>query len=299
MVSGPLTVTATSSAPRVRLGLADLSTTVPTTGGVASATFETYGLGGTQRVTAADCSAVDQCNDPIGVDVTVDNGAPTITAPASGEEVRADAVAAAANAPGGSVRFSLDNSHRGVLDAAAPFTANLSTERAADGPHTVNAVLCRTDGSVCDTGHVASVPVQVSRLHPGISSLSPTAISPDGDGRKDATTVTYRLDRRQRTALVVRDAAGREVYRRALGNLAAGKHTATWNGRLTARPGRARRGLHPADRDVRRHLAGAGQLPGARRPPRPVADRRPPLVEARPAGERRLPGHRHGRRAAR
>ena len=96
----------------------------------------------------------------------------------------------------------------------------------------MNAMLCRTDGSVCDTGHVASVPVQVSRLHPGISSLSPTAISPDGDGRKDVTTVTYRLDRRQRTALVVRDPGGREVYRRALGTLAAGKHTATWNGRL-------------------------------------------------------------------
>jgi len=238
VVSGTLTVTVSSSAPRVRLGLADLSTTVPTSGGVASATFETYGLGGSQRVTAADCSSADQCHDASGVDVTVDNGTPAITAPASGEEVRADAVTVSANAPGGSVRFALDssalNSGSGVLDTAAPFTANLSTEQAADGAHTVNAVLCRTDGSVCDTGHVASVPVQVTRLHPGISSVSPGAISPNGDGRKDSTTVTYRLDRRQRTALVVRDAAGREVYRRALGNPAAGKHTAKWNGRLGA-----------------------------------------------------------------
>jgi flagellar hook assembly protein FlgD len=233
VVSGPLTVSATSAAPRVQLSLADQSTTVTTRDGVASATFETYGLGGAQQVTAADCSAADQCNAPSTIPVTVDNGAPAITAPAVGQEVREDAVPVTANAPGGAVRFSLD-SERGVIDSTAPFAAALSTERSADGGHTVKAVLCRSDGTVCDSGHVASVTVQVSRLHPGITALSPAAISPDGDGRRDATRVTYRLDRREQAALVVRDPAGQEVYRRSLGTLAAGTHTATWEGVLTS-----------------------------------------------------------------
>ncbi len=225
VVSGLLTVTATSNAPRVRLGLADLTTTVTTRDGVASASFETYGLGGSQPVTAADCSAVDQCNDPIAFGVSVDNGAPTITSPAPGQEVRADSLPVTASAPGGAVRFFLDDTP-GVTDGTAPYGADLSTERLTDGQHSVRAALCRSDGLVCDLGHVASVPVRVSRLHPGITGLSPAAISPDGDGRRDATTVTYRLDRRQSTALVVRDASGAEVYRRGLGSLAAGKHTA-------------------------------------------------------------------------
>ena len=233
VVSGLLTVTATSNAPRVRLGLADLTTTVTTRDGVASASFETYGLGGSQPVTAADCSAVDQCNDPIAFGVSVDNGAPTITSPAPGQEVRADSLPVTASAPGGAVRFFLDDAP-GVTDGTAPYGADLSTERLTDGQHSVRAALCRSDGLVCDLGHVASVPVRVSRLHPGITGLSPTAISPDGDGRRDATTVTYRLDRRQSTALVVRDASGAEVYRRGLGSLAAGKHTAGWDGRRSA-----------------------------------------------------------------
>jgi flagellar hook assembly protein FlgD len=233
VVSGLLTVTATSNAPRVRFGLADLSSTVATRDGVATAAFETYGLGGHQQVTAADCSAVDQCNDPAAVGVTVDNGGPTIAAPASGQEVRADTLAMTASAPGGAVRLFLDDTP-GVTDGTAPYAADLPTERLADGQHSASAALCRSDGTVCDLSSVASVPVQVSRLHPGITGLSPTAISPDGDGRRDATTVTYRLDRRQTTALVVRDSSGAEVYRRGLGRRGAGTHTATWNGRRSA-----------------------------------------------------------------
>ncbi len=235
VVNGLLTVTATTSAPRVRFGLADLTSIATTRDGVASATFETYGLSGHQQVTAADCSGVDQCNDPGVLDVTVDNGAPTITSPAAGQEIRADTLTVTADAPGGAVRLFFDDTP-GVTDGAPPYAADLPTERLPDGQHGAQAALCRSDGTVCDLAHVTSVPVQVRRLHPGITGLSPTAISPDGDGHRDATTVTYRLDRRQTTALVVRDASGAEVYRRGLGSRDPGSHTATWNGRRSGRP---------------------------------------------------------------
>ena len=230
-VAGVVTVSAASAAPRVRLTFADLASTVTTSGGVASATFESYGLSGDQRVTATDCSAVDQCNaSPAVVGVVVGNGTPTLTSPAPAQDVRADSLTVAAMAPGGAVRLYVDGTP-GVIDRSAPFAADLPTESLADGTHAVRAAICRSDGSVCDQAHPAEVAVQVNRLHPGISKVSPARISPNGDGRRDRTTVTYRLDRAQATRLQVRDAGGQVVYTRGLGNRPAGTSSAGWDGR--------------------------------------------------------------------
>lgn len=234
-VAGRVTVSVATTAPRVQLSLADQTTTVTSSGGAASASFETYGEAGPQPVRAADCSVVDQCGDPQGVTVEVANPDPVVTSPAAGTDVRDDAVAVSADAPAdAAVRFQLDDGATGtVTDATAPFAAELPTGALADGGHVVRALLCRSDGSVCDTGHGGQVPVTVTRLHPAVLGVSPGAISPDRDGRQDRTTVSYRLDRTQTPALRVVGPAGAVVYQRSLGSQPAGTHTATWDGRRT------------------------------------------------------------------
>jgi flagellar hook assembly protein FlgD len=233
-VSGTITVTASSSAPRVRLGLGDLVQNVAVAGGVASANFSTYGLAGRQPVTAADCSVVDQCEGPTSVAVTVDNPAPALTAPLPGQGVRGDTLSATADAPAGSaVRFTVDGATSGprvATDTTAPFAVTFGTEGLGDGLHTVRAYLCR-DTVVCDGTRAGEAAVTVTRLHPGIVSVSPDAISPNGDGRQDSTKVTYRLDRSQTPTLQVRNQFGEVIYRKTLGRQDAGQHVVTWTGR--------------------------------------------------------------------
>jgi flagellar hook assembly protein FlgD len=232
-VSGTATVSVATTAPRVRLGLGDLTQVVSAAGGVATAGFATYGLDGPQTVTAADCSRIDQCNDAkTTVTAVVATGGPTLTAPAGGSAQVGDSISAAADAPtDAAVRFSVEGGRVSVTDTTAPFAADLTTEPLADGTHVVSAVLCRRDASVCDTAHPSRATVSVDRLHPGITGLSKTRISPDGDGRADTTRVRYRLDQRSTVTLRVRDAAGRVVTSRSLGSLSAGGHDVVWNGR--------------------------------------------------------------------
>ena len=232
-VSGTATVSVSTTAPRVRLGLGDLTQLVSAAGGVATAGFATYGLDGPQTVTAADCSRIDQCSEArTAVTSVVANGGPVLTSPADGSLQAGDAVSATAEAPAdAAVRFTVEGSRVSVTDASAPFAADLTTEPLGDGSHIVSAVICRRDGSVCDTAHPSRATVSVDRLHPGITGLSATRISPDGDGRADTTQVRYRLDQRASVTLRIRDAAGRVVTARSLGSLPAGGHEVVWNGR--------------------------------------------------------------------
>ena len=117
-------------------------------GGVASATFSTYGLAGRQPVSAADCSVVDQCEGPTTVAVTVDNPAPALTAPVPGQEVRGDTLSATADAPAGAaVRFTVDGATSGpgvATDTTAPYAVTLDTESLGDGlPHRARLPLPR------------------------------------------------------------------------------------------------------------------------------------------------------------
>ena len=232
-VSGTAVVSVSTTAPRVRLGLGDLTQVVSSSGGVATTGFATYGLDGPQTVTAADCSRIDQCSEAkAAVTAVVANGGPTLTSPADGSPQVGDKISATAEAPAdAAVRFSVEGSRVSVTDSSAPFAADLTTEPLADGTHVVSAVLCRRDGTVCDAAHPSRATVSVDRLHPGITGLSATRISPDGDGRADTTRVRYRLDQRATVTLRVRDAAGRVVTTRGLGSLPAGGHEVVWNGR--------------------------------------------------------------------
>ena len=208
--SGVATVSATSSAPKVRLGIGDLTKVVTTSGGAATATFATYGLNGPQTASAADCSAISQCSETAAtVTTTVSNAAPTITSPAEGSTQTGDQIRVSAEAPdGAAVRFRVDGTSLSAT-TTAPYTASLPLETLANGTHTVSAVLCRADAARCDTGNPVRVGITVQRLHPSITGLSTAQLSPNGDGRNDATTVRYRLEARQTVTFRVRDGAGR------------------------------------------------------------------------------------------
>ena len=232
-LSGSATVTVSSTAAKVRLALADLSQLVPVQGGLASATFETYGLAGDQTLRATDCSALGFCAaGTAALPVTVSNPAPVLTAPAQGADASADWVTASAEAAGGAVRFLVDG-RPATTDLSAPFTAALSTETLADGRHTVAAVSCRSDGTVCDTGTASAVSVQTTRLHPQITRLSPALFSPNGDGRRDSATLTYRLPSRQDVVLRVREVRSGSIVRVIdLASQAAGRQATSWDGRV-------------------------------------------------------------------
>lgn len=237
-VAGQVTVAATSTAAQVRFGFGDLTATVPTSGGAAAATFPTYGLDGPAAVTATDCSRIGQCAaTPARSTAVVANPPPALTAPADGADASADRLTIAADAPpDAAVRFLLDG-RPVATDLAAPFRTDTSTQRLGDGSHTVTAVLCRRDGSVCAPAG-SSARVTVDRLHPRLTGVTRRAISPDGDGRGDTTRLTYRLDERANVALEVRagaDGAGRLLLRRPLGRQPAGTGAVTWDGRVRGR----------------------------------------------------------------
>jgi flagellar hook assembly protein FlgD len=282
--SGVTTVSATSTAPKVRLGLADLTTVVSTTGGVATATFATYGLDGPQTVTAADCSAIGQCAGTAATaTTTVTNAGPTITSPADGSTQAGDTIAVSAAAPeGAAVRFRVEGSSLSAT-VTGPYAATVPLESLSNGSHTVSAVLCRRDATRCDLAHAARVSITVARLHPGITGLSTALLSPNGDGRNDTTTVRYRLESRQTVTLRVQDPSGRTFLRREVGAQSAGPHTVVWDG--TANSGRA-----VPDGSYRVQVAtSSGSQRGLASRPVTVDTRAPVLGKVTTSGTRVLP----------
>jgi flagellar hook assembly protein FlgD/Tol biopolymer transport system component len=63
---------------------------------------------------------------------------------------------------------------------------------------------------------------------------TPPVFSPNGDGRRDTSAVTYRLLAVARVTLEVRDAAGALLRTLEKGERSAGSHTAVWNGTTDA-----------------------------------------------------------------
>ncbi|RJK96406.1 S8 family serine peptidase [Vallicoccus soli] len=233
VVSGAVAVTASSASPYVRFALPGQSAVVArVAGGVARASVTSYGLSGAQPLRVSGCTSPTSCSPKQTVTtVTVRNPAPAVTVPA--EEVRTTAAAVSATAPGGAVRFLLDG--RVVsTDASAPYQASLPVYNVADGPHTVQAVLCSSAATVCDTAHPSPArTIQVRRLHPAITSLAPAVFTPDGDGRDDASRLIFTLERAQAVRIDVRDAAGTSVREAVWASLPAGKHVWYWDGRRT------------------------------------------------------------------
>lgn len=234
-VAGDVTVSATSTADRARFTLSNgPSAFADVVEGVATTTLETFGVAGAQTVTAADCGAVECATGTDSVAVTVDNGVPTITGPASGSVVSTASFTATATTPGdaGAVRFLVDGAN-GPLDAAAPFSVSIGTSALSEGAHSLTAVVCNAAGTRCDTANPsAAVPFTVQALHPAITSIAPNPFSPNGDGLLDAAVVTYTLDTTQTVVLRIKSSSGTVVRGPGtLGTFGAGTRTWGWNGK--------------------------------------------------------------------
>ncbi|MFC4782878.1 FlgD immunoglobulin-like domain containing protein [Nocardioides sp. MAHUQ-72] len=235
-VSGAITLAATSGDTSVRFGLTSYPWTqsVPVVDGVASTTFETFGLNGPQQLTAQDCDATGCSASTAAVDVTVDNAPVAIVQPSDNATV-GTSVSVMATAPGGAVRFLLDGAP--IAQAtSAPYTTTIDTSALAQGAHTVSAIACSTDLARCDASRPDQVVIDVrNRLAPVITSAAPSTFSPNGDGRKDTTEVSYRLDSAQSVAWRVLNRSGQTVRGPVeLGTLGAGSHAWKFNGRNDA-----------------------------------------------------------------
>ena len=109
-------------------------------------------------------------------------GAPALTSPAPGQEVRGDTLAVdRRRTRGAAVRFAVDGQPRARRHRHhRALRRRPDTERLADGPHTVRADLCR------ERRHrlrrrppgPARRPSRSTRLHPGISAVSPAGDQP-------------------------------------------------------------------------------------------------------------------------
>ena len=234
-VSGAVSVSATSTAARVRFSLPGTSVAADAAvvDGVATAVLPTWGLTGSRSVSAVACSALLCAAQPTTLPVVVGNPVPTITAPASGAVIGTSLVVAA-TAPGGGVRFLVDGVSAGFA-ASAPYALALGTGSLTDGAHALTAVLCNSAGTLCDTAHPsAPLGFSVKRLRPTLTA-GPSPFSPNGDGRRDTATLTYGLEQPQTVDLRITTSAGAVVRAGRLGTgLAAGTYRWVWNGRSSA-----------------------------------------------------------------
>ena len=231
-VTGEVTLTASSEAPKVRFLIdgAPLGAPIPKTDVATSTQWKTWGLSnGTHAVGAVDCTSTDVCNtDAAQVSVTVANDAPVVTSPKSGQTLSGSATFTA-TAPGGAVAFVIDGVRRG-LDTSAPYALTYPVSSLTDGTHSVLTLSCSASG-VCNGPASAAVSFKALSLHPRFTSVSPSVFSANGDGRYDTTKATYYLPDTQTVRFQVRNAAGTVVRGPVnLGTKAKGTYSYIWNG---------------------------------------------------------------------
>lgn len=233
-VAGAVTVRVSSTAPMVRFNGLDVTAhTVPVTNGTATAQLPSWGYsGGGQVIGVADCDDAGMCGPDATVTVAVANPAPTLARPAAGATV-GSSFTAAATAGGGAVKFTIDG-RDAALDTAAPYEQVLFTDTLAAGPHTVKALQCNADGTVCDVNRpsAGSQVTVTQHLSPTVTGISASPFSPGTDGRRDTATVTYRLETAQAVKWRVTGASGSTVVpSRSLGAKSAGTYRFTFNGK--------------------------------------------------------------------
>ncbi len=228
-----VTLQARSAAAAVRFRVDGGAYTAPqrVTNGVAQTPFDTWGYAdGAHTVAAFDCTTTGECND-VGTSApfTLVNAAPQLTAPAAGSTASGRFPVSAAHPGGGGVRLLVDG-HPAGFDGAAPYTFLVNGSELADGAHQLSTVLCSRSGDRCAGPQSSPVTITTESLHPTIGSLSPDAISPNGDRVQDTATVRFSLPDTESVTAQTIDAGGTVRASQYLGTLAAGSHTWTWRG---------------------------------------------------------------------
>src|SRR4051794_9493989 len=209
------------------------SVTAALVGGAATLHLPAWGSAGTRTLRVVACRQTLCSSSGTDVAVVVDYPAPVLTSPADGDHQTADwTVSATADAP--TVRFLADGKTLST-DTAAPFSSAVALGKLANGSHVINAVACNAAGTLCDVSNASNAAtVTVAHLTPTISSLSYALFSPNGDGVREHTTVTFTLDAAADVAMRVTDSNGATVRSVPLGQLEPGSHVWNWNGADTA-----------------------------------------------------------------
>ena len=188
---------------------------------------------GTHTIEARLCNASQVCA-PTGTTstFTLDAPAPTIDPTLDGTTVTGP-TQVAVTVPSGDAVALFDGTTRvgfaGVF-AGGLVELNLS---GVTGPRTLQAVLCNASGSRCDGAR--SVPVTVTSEFAAVTKGGTTnpLLSPDGNGVKDTTSVTYTTSGTQTVVTKVM-LGGFEVRSTAAVSRPAGTYTFTWDGKDAA-----------------------------------------------------------------
>ncbi|SHH42731.1 Serine protease, subtilisin family [Jatrophihabitans endophyticus] len=230
--TGAIPLVATSGAPRVafRVDAGPRLASVPVVSGTARSTWSSFGYAnGTHRLTAVDCSEFGECAaQGATTTFTVANAAPTLDSPPRGATV-SGRFTASGTGPGGVLRLLVDG-REAAVDRTAPYSFTLNAGAWRDADHRLAVQTCAAGQARCDGPRSAVTTVTFDSLHPAVTGLSRTRISPNGDGSGDTARVTFTLPERQDVTVETRDAAGTLRSRAHLGVLAAGRHHWTWRG---------------------------------------------------------------------
>lgn len=235
--SGVIGFTATSGAPFVEFLLDGNPLAQPiavSAGGAATFDFSSWGYSnGTHVVSAADCADATEatCDVQAAASTSFDleNAAPRVTGPQTGATVTGGFTITATSS-GGGVAFLIDGSRRG-FDGSAPYSFAYTGSALSGGSHSVQVVSCSTDGARCGGPQSGSVWITSNSLHPTITSLYPSYISPNGDGVRDETTLTFSLPDTEDVYVSVKTTGGQRIRGPvALGTLGAGSHQWMWRG---------------------------------------------------------------------
>ena len=202
---------------------------VPASLGHATQSFPTWGLvDGTHELHAYDCTAYDECSYGARVvTFAVHNPAPAITSPRPSAVVTGEVVVRATSTVGGPLRLLVDGRLRGV-DDAAPYAFAVSASTLTNGSHVLRVQGCSRDHRHCAGPLSAAVGVTARGLHPAITAISPSHVSPNSDGVRDHAAVTFRLPERDTAVMRVLDAHSRILRSYRLGTLGAGTHSWIW-----------------------------------------------------------------------
>ncbi len=141
-----------------------------------------------------------------------------------------EAVTVTATSSTAALQFRLDGAPQAV-DASPPFETSIALTGQELGSHVIDVVGC-SDALTC-TGTVSDpVTVTYARLAPTIQTVAPSPFSPNGDGTRDTTTVSYLLDEASSVTLQAwRDGSQYDSDVVSASPLAIGYHTYAWTGR--------------------------------------------------------------------
>ncbi|HYN75148.1 MAG TPA: S8 family serine peptidase [Candidatus Limnocylindria bacterium] len=216
---------------RARLRSGGPTVTAALVGGAATLQLPTDGSAGAETLSVVLCRQTLCSSSGTDLALTVDNPAPVITAPSDGTRA-ASGFTLTADSTSPAVRFVADGATTLGTDTVAPFSLDVAVTKLSPGPHVLTALSCDAAGTTCASDRPsAPVALTVARLSPSIVSLTPNPFSPDADGRKDTTTLTYSVDVKSAVSLTVKRSNGSVVTTKNAGPLSAGTHTWLWNGR--------------------------------------------------------------------